>query len=288
MRKIIFSDVTARDGLQSLKKVLSLNDKIKLVNLISKVGFKEIEVGSLVNEEIIPSMKGSLDVYKKTMKPNKFKSILLAGNENSIDIINKEKIKYFSLFTSPSNTFNIKNINTDVNGSFIRFKKMLDKIEDKEFHYIKGYISCIGDCPYEGDISFEKIIKVVERFKELNIDEICIADTIAKLKSNKLDLILKEILKIYNQDKISLHLHVKDNDNLLWKENLDVAIKNNIYKFDTSISGIGGCPAVYSSEKSGNLDFLNAYLYFKDKGYHIDSELDISYLLEIDDILHSI
>ena len=109
-------------------------------------------------------MANSLEVYKNTLEPKEFKSFVLVGNNKSMSDINKHQIKYFSLFSSPSNTFNIKNINTDVDGSFERFKIMLELLENRNNHYIKGYISCIGECPYEGDVPIKDILLTIKKY----------------------------------------------------------------------------------------------------------------------------
>lgn len=271
MRKIIFSDVTARDGLQSLKKILTVEQRVKLIKQLSNCMFSEIEVGSLVNPKIIPAMKDSLEVYTKTLD-DKFKSYVLVGNEKNISDINFHKIKYFSLFTSPSNQFNINNINTDVEGSFERFKKMINKLDKRENHYIKGYISCVSECPFEGEISIDKVLDTIKKYKEIGVDEICLADTIGTLKPDKLNRILQNSEKIYDNNLISLHLHTENElTTNRWKENLNVAINNNVYKFDTSLLGIGGCPAVYSKNrcKTGNLNIIHAVSYFKEIGLNV-------------------
>ena len=273
MKKIIFSDVTARDGLQSISKILSVEQRVNLINQLSKLMFSEIEVGSLVNPKIIPTMKDSLEVYKMTRNLN-FKPYLLVGNDKNIKDINFFGIKYFSLFTSPSDKFNINNINTDVEGSFERFRKMIANLKNRENHYIKGYISCVGECPFEGEISNEKILNTIEKYKDIGVNEICLADTIGTLKPDKLNDILKNSKKIYDNSLLSLHLHTENElTTNKWKENLKVAINNDVCKFDTSLLGIGGCPAAYSKDrcKTGNLNIIHAVSYFKEIGLNIDS-----------------
>ena len=287
MKKIIFSDVTARDGLQSLSRILSEEQRISLIKQISKCMFKEIEVGSLVNPKVMPTMKNSIDVYKKTLNPNIYKSFLLAGNLKSIDVINKNKIKYFSIFTSPSEQFNKHNINSTVDESFERFKNMIDNLEDRKYHHIKGYISCIGECPYEGDVPISKTINVIEKFKILGVNEICLADTIGTLKPDKLNDLLKITSKIFDHNLLSLHFHTENEMfNNTWKENLDVGINNQVLKFDTSILGIGGCPAAYSKKnKTGNLNIIHAIKYLKSKNYDLEefnSDLVVNKIIEIE------
>lgn len=273
MKKIIFSDVTARDGLQSISKILSIDQRVNLINQLSKLMFGEIEVGSLVNPKIIPTMKDSLEVYKRTRSSN-FKPYLLVGNEKNIFDINFFDIKYFSLFTSPSDKFNINNINTNVVGSFERFRKMIGNLENRGNHYIKGYISCVSECPFEGEISNDKILDTIKKYKDIGVNEICLADTIGTLKPDKLNDILESSNKIYDNSLLSLHLHTENElTTNKWKENLKVAINNDVYKFDTSLLGIGGCPAAYSKDrcKTGNLNIIHAVSYFKEIGLDIGS-----------------
>jgi len=272
MQRIIFSDVTARDGLQSLKTIFDVSHRTKLIKQLSKCNFQEIEVGSLVNPKIIPTMANSLDVYHNTLNTEKFKSFVLVGNNKNIQEINENSIKYFSLFSSPSDEFNKRNINTDVDGSFKRFEKMLQLLEDRKNHHIKGYISCIGDCPYQGDIEVDKIIYTIQKYQELGVDEICIADTIGTLQPEKLNRILTETKKIYDHKLLSLHLHTENELTTdIWKRNLEVSLKHDIYKYDTSLLGIGGCPAAYSKEdkKTGNLNIIHASRFFQDLNFDI-------------------
>ena len=271
MNKLIrFSDVTARDGLQSLGKIISPTNKVNLIRNLSRLNFEEIEVGSLVNPKIIPTMANSLEVYNYTFNPNSYKSYLLVGNNEGIKIINENNIKYFSLFTSPSNTFNKKNINTDVEGSFKRFQDMISSLQNRDNHYIKGYISCIGDCPFEGDVPVDSIINTINIYKDIGVNEICIADTIGSLKPDKLNAILIETNKIYDMNLLSLHLHTnkKTLADDTTKNNLKVAVNNGITKFDTSLYGIGGCPAIYCKDdvKSGNLNIFDAVKFLTELG----------------------
>ena len=287
IKRIKISDVSARDGLQSLKNILSLVEKEKLINDLSKCKFDEIEAGSLVNYKIIPTMKNSLSLYVNAKKLRTNSTYyLLIGNNKGIDIVNKNKVKNISFFTSPSDTFNIKNINLNTEDSFNRIESMINKIEDRDSVNVKGYISCIGSCPFEGDVNIKNIIDSVDEFKKIGVDEICLADTIGDLKKEKLSLILGGISNKlgYNFDKLSLHLHV-DFDSDYWKENIKEALKYNISKYDTSILNLGGCPAIYkkcsSTKLNGNLNIIDACEFFINEGYIVD--VDMNKVKEVED-----
>ena len=284
MKSIIkFSDVTARDGLQVLSKALSFESKTKLINNLRKCNFDEIEIGSLVNYKIIPTMKYSLELFQQT-RLKESKDYLLVGSNKYIDQVNEFNIKNISLFTSASNTFNIKNINCDIDESFNRFSKMLNNLENRKSVNVKGYISCIGNCPYEGDVNIDKIIEVINKFKNVGVDELCIADTLGDMKSSKLENILTEVLNRskYSINKFSLHLHVNYNDDE-WSNNLKTALKYGIKKYDTTLLNLGGCPSAYNKEKfpSGNLNIIKAYELFNSLGYKMNVNIEEVKKIEI-------
>ena len=276
MKSIIkFSDVTARDGLQGLSKALKYESKIKLINGLRKCKFDEIEIGSLVNYKVIPTMENSLKLYNDTKKSGK-KDYLLVGSKKYINDINKNNIENISLFTSASNTFNIKNINCNIDDSFNRFSDMIGNLDNRNKTNIKGYISCIGNCPYEGNIDVKNIVKVINNFHNLGVDELCIADTLGNMKSTKLENILIEILNKsnYSINDISLHLHVNHQE-CEWKNNIKTALKYGITKYDTTLLNLGGCPSAYNKNNfpSGNLNIVHAYNLFHNLGYKMNLDI---------------
>jgi hypothetical protein len=152
---------------------------------------------------------------------------------------------------------------------------MIKMINRREETYIKGYLSCIGSCPFEGDIHVDDIVESVKIFKKIGVDEICLADTIGDLKKEKLESILEKITTKtdINANLLSIHLHTNFSDNY-WKENIRIALKYDIMKYDTSILNIGGCPAIYKKNKldklNENLNIISACNFFEDEGYFLN------------------
>jgi len=280
-KTINITDVTVRDGLQSYNKILNVHDRSKIVNYISELGISDIEVGSLVSDKIIPQMSNSIDVFKSCINknPNLNYHMLVANNSKINDIIDN-KIKYISFITSPSESFNQKNINCSVETSIKNINNMIDKINYES--YIKVYFSCIGGCPYEGEVPLYKIIYTLSQFNKPKINELCLSDTLGTLKYEYLDYLLKNM----DQDiinKLSIHLHQIYGSNE-WKKIIDLCLEYNIRSFDTSLLNLGGCPAAFSKEKkSGNLnlfdfvDYLDSinepHLIIKDKIKDIENKI---------------
>ena len=254
MIKVI--DVTVRDGLQSHKKILSVMDRVKIVNLISSLGINNLEVGSIVSDKIIPQMKDSINVYRNCMKVNRTLNYsMLASNFLGIKDMMANNVRNISFFTSPSNTFNKKNINLSTEDSLNRIRFLRGNIINKA--HTRGYISCITECPYEGIVPTHKILKCIDFLDKINIDDITLSDTLGTLKYKN----LKEILDNLDDrltKKLSIHLHQSDDS---WKEVINLCLRYGINTFDTSILNLGGCPAAFSEKKkSGNLnlyDFVN-------------------------------
>ena len=164
LSKVKIIDVTVRDGLQSYDKILSVNDRVEIIKKISSLNITDLEVGSIVSPKVIPQMKYSLEVFQNCKINNpKNNYHILVSNEKGMDDLLRYNVKNVCFFTSPSESFNRKNINCTVNESFGRIYNMKKKIKKSDV-YTKGYLSCITDCPYEGKLEDKKIIDSIYKF----------------------------------------------------------------------------------------------------------------------------
>ena len=264
-KKVFITDVTLRDGLQSFHKNISPQKRFEIGKKILNLGLKNIEVGSIVSDKIIPQMKDSMDVYQKMFEYNKNVNYhILISNMKGINLMMKNNVKNIAFFTSPSDSFNLKNINKTTDESLTAINLMMAEITNNA--YVKGYVSCINECPYEGKLELVKMLDTINKLYDMGMDEICISDTLGTLTEDKLDEILNNLdYEVLN--KLSIHLHQKKNDN--WKSVVDCCLYYDLVSFDTSLLNLGGCPAAYSSkEKSGNLSLLDLTTYLDDKGYY--------------------
>ena len=251
IKSVYITDVTLRDGLQSYPKIISPKNRVIIGKKIAELGITNIEVGSIVSNKVIPQMKHSIIVYKimKTFKPY-LNYYMSASNSSGMKVLMDNDVKDIAFFTSPSNKFNLKNINNTTKKSFINIKNMVNQVTNNA--YIKGYLSCINECPYEGPLKIDNILKSINDLYDIGMNEICLSDTLGTLNEKVLDEILYNLnFEVIN--KISIHLHQKQNNK--WKDVIDCCLDYNISSFDTSLLNLGGCPAAFSSnEKSGNLN----------------------------------
>tara|TARA_B100000424_G_C22940656_1_gene500528 strand:+ start:2023 stop:2931 length:909 start_codon:yes stop_codon:yes gene_type:complete len=248
-------DVTVRDGLQSHPKTINVENKLKIIKLLSNsIGLKHLEIGSFVSPKIIPQMANSEEVFKQAYDYNPdINYHMLVTNSRGIEKIKELNVKNVAFFTSPSNSFNLKNINCNVDESLIRICELKDKLPPDV--NTRLYLSCITECPFEGQILTYDIIRIIKMMDKLGFDDISLGDTLGTLKVNKLKFIFKCLNKDILKDKISIHLHQSDDS---WKDIIDLCLEYDVRKFDTSILKLGGCPAAYENKvKSGNLDLYD-------------------------------
>ena len=263
-------EVGPRDGLQNEKKVLSLNTRKELIERLSTTGIKNIEIGSFVNDKIIPSMQDSIKLSKSLQKPKNVNYSVLVPNEKRYleGVVGNKNIDEIVLFVSASDTFNKLNIHTTLDTAFKRFEDIalhakLDGLS------LRGSISCALGCPYEGHIKPSKVIDIIERYLSLGVDTIDIADTIGCGTRNKIINILEECLnnKIPNE-RLTGHFHdTKDSALTLVEE----CMKRGVTTFHTSIGGLGGCP--YNPTKAGNLSTEKLLYYCLNR--EIETNIDI-------------
>jgi hydroxymethylglutaryl-CoA lyase len=243
-------EVGPRDGLQNEKKILPLNIRKEFIERINKTGIKNIEIGSFVNDKMIPSMKDSIKLSKSLKKPLNVNYSVLVPNERKYleGVAGNTNINEVVLFVSASDTFNKLNIYTTLDEAFKRFENIaihakLDGLS------LRGSISCALGCPFEGNIKTSKIIDIMERYLSLGVNTIDIADTIGCGTRKKIINILDEcLMNKIPPERLTGHFHdTKDSGLTLVEE----CMKRGINTFHTSIGGLGVCP--YSPTKAGNL-----------------------------------
>lgn len=258
MRNIKLFDVSLRDGLQCLKKIYTLSEKKDLFHkILQKYSPDNIEIGSIVSPKKIPQMNNSLQLFKYSQKLNIKNVYMLTPNLKSTQIALDNNVKNFSLITSVSNDFQLKNINKTLLETKDELKDMVKLIKSKDTDKIKLYISCINECPIQGRINNKLIMDeldyYIENYKDV-IDEICLSDTCGTLFFCDIVAILDYINKYYGEsiiNKISLHLHKNNVDDNLTNI-INYAQLLGVHKFDVSCLESGGCSMTIDKNKLNN------------------------------------
>ncbi|MFI5390510.1 MAG: hydroxymethylglutaryl-CoA lyase [Bacteriovoracales bacterium] len=277
-KKIKIVEVGPRDGLQNEKKIVSTADKIIFVQKLIDSGLKTIEVGSFVAPHKIPQMDDSAEVLK-AVKGNKgitFPTLVpnLYGLERAI----KAGAKEISVFTATSETFNKKNINATIDESLIRIKEITKTAKKIK---VRGYISTVFGCPYEGKTSIKTLIKVMKNLFSQGIYEISLGDTIGIANPAQVKKVIKEISKNFDLKKIAMHFH--DTRGMALANALK-SLEMGITTFDSSAGGIGGCP--YAKGATGNVSTEDMVNMFESMG--IKTGVDLNKLVEASDFISKV
>lgn len=280
-----------RDGLQSLDKICSLENKKFFIDCLIKCNIKNIEFGSTTNPKLLPQMKESYELWEYLNEKNLNNNlIMLITNNTNLKKSIDYNISSFSLLCSLSDVFGMKNL---LKNSLDSFNHVLEQISyiynncSSKNIKIRIYLSCtFGTIDEEFNESYMDILqiylsKLVDEIRKYNIHfddfDIVLCDTYGVITNTLLIKILELTSSINNINKyISLHLHTNNNFNDL----IDIALKYNINKFDSSILNIGGCP-FSGKENFNNINTVNLIKYLESKNYR--TNIDINLLEKIEE-----
>lgn len=257
-------EVGPRDGLQNEPKLVPASVKIELINRLSKTGLKTIEATSFVSAKWVPQMGDNAEVLQgidkiegisyPVLTPNLkgFEAALAAGAKEvgkqklmRVKIRNLMKI-IAAVFGAASDSFTKKNVNCSIAESLDRFKSVLDAAKASNIK-VRGYVSTVVGCPYEGKIKPAAVANVSEKLLEMGCYEISLGDTIGVGTPKMFRDMLSEVLKVASPDKFAVHCHDTYGQAL---SNILTSLEFDIAVVDASVSGLGGCP--YARGASGN------------------------------------
>ena len=259
-------EVGPRDGLQNESKCLPVSTKVELIRRLTNAGVINIEAGSFVNYTKVPQMQGTNEVIRSCKNFGNNLSVLIPHKSQVKNI--DEGVNELVFFVSASNTFNQKNINTDIEGAFKRFIDIKKELEEqkKTALTIRGSISCCWGCPYEGKVEEQAIKDVIRRYEDLGVDMIDICDTIGNATSSTTELLLS---KINSYVPFSVHLHDTNGKAI---ESALMSVKMGIKTLQSSIAGLGGCP--FSTKRVGNVDSVKLVRMLHSEGYDTGINVD--------------
>ncbi|WP_373895748.1 hydroxymethylglutaryl-CoA lyase [Virgibacillus sp. CBA3643] len=240
-------EVAPRDGLQNEKDWISTDDKVAWINMLSESGVKEIEYSSFVHPKWIPNLSDAREVGKRIMKrPDVFYSALVP-NKKGLEHALEGGIDGASVFMSASETHNKKNINKTIAETLPVLRDVIHEAK-QEGKRVTGYVSTVFDCPFEGKITPEEVIRVCDQLFEDGADDISLGDTIGSAVPSQVDQLLEAVLSRYPKEKIIMHFH---DTRGMAIANIMRSLEYGITRFDSSVGGLGGCP--YAPGAAGNV-----------------------------------
>lgn len=240
-------EVGPRDGLQNESVFVDTHHKIELINLLSLSGLEYIEVTSFVSAKSIPQLADNEQVFKAINKSPAIHYSALVPNERGMIAAIETGVRDIAVFTAASELFNQRNINCSIDESLDRFKPVIAMAKTEGIK-VRGYISCVLGCPYQGEIQPSQVIKVMQQLLDMGIDEVSLGDTIGVGTPQQTNLLLDKVLKILPINQLAMHFHDTYGQALA---NIYTSLQYGVHRFDSSVAGLGGCP--YARGASGNV-----------------------------------
>lgn len=270
-QRVTLVEVGPRDGLQNESNTIDLSIKIQLISDLADAGLKVIEAGSFVNPKWVPQMADSDAVIAGLQKKAGVRYAALTPNLKGFERALAAGADEVSIFAAASEAFSQKNINCSVNESLERFVPVISAARDAGLP-VRGYVSCVLGCPYEGEVAREKVREVSTALLDMGCYEVALGDTIGTGTAGSMSRLLDCILADIPASQIAVHCHDTYGQALA---NILVALQHGISTIDSSVSGLGGCP--YASGASGNV--ATEDVVYMLHGMGIDSGVDLKKLV---------
>ena len=265
-------EVGPRDGLQNEQGLVSLTAKVALVEQLADAGCTVIETGSFVSPKWVPQMADSAAVFKKIKRQNHVRYTALTPNLRGLEAAIKSKVDEVAIFGAASEAFSQKNINCSIAESLARFLPVIELAQKHQLP-VRGYVSCVLGCPYEGDVSPQKVAEVSQQLMNMGCYEISLGDTIGSGTPVKTQLMLDAVLDFIPKNKLAVHFHDTYGQALA---NILIALQQGISVVDSAVSGLGGCP--YAKGASGNV--ATEDLVYMLNGMNIETGINLERLIQ--------
>jgi hydroxymethylglutaryl-CoA lyase len=243
-------EVGPRDGLQNEKTIISLEDKLKFISMLSDAGHTDIEVTSFVKPASIPQMQDASELFPKVKELLKNKNISLPCLVPNLQGYEKAKalgVDEIAIFVATSEAFSKKNINASIDEAFERLNEFVPQAL-RDGKKVRGYLSTAFGCPYEGVIPLAKTIELTKRLLKLGVYEVSLGDTTGVAHPRQVKELLADLKRDVPFEKLALHFHDTRGMALT---NIYVGVEAGIRTLDSSSGGIGGCP--YAKGATGNV-----------------------------------
>lgn len=240
-------EVGPRDGLQNESQYIAASDKIHFINLLSQSGLAAIEVTSFVSEKKIPQLADCHEVFAGIEKYNNVNYTALVPNMQGYEAARAHQVHEVAVFTAASEAFCQRNINCTIAESLQRFIPILEHATNEDVR-VRAYISCVLGCPYEDDVSFTTIADIAAQLLDMGCYEVCLGDTTGQGTPLKVQTMIQRVCQHIPREKIALHFHDTYGQAIA---NIFASLQEGISTFDSSVSGLGGCP--YAKGATGNV-----------------------------------
>ena len=270
-------EVGARDGLQNEKLILSTDIKTTFIDKLSTTGLKVIEATSFVSPKWVPQMADGSNVYKRIQKHSSISYPVLIPNLHGMRTALDVGVKEIAVFGAASEGFSQKNTNCSIEESLKRIKEVVRVALEHNIR-VRGYVSCVIKCPYDGDIEPKRVAELSKILYNMGCYEISLGDTIGAGTPVTMRRMLNEVMKTVPVQKIAVHCHDTYGQALV---NILTSMQLGVSVVDASVAGLGGCP--YAEGASGNVATEDVVYMLNNMG--IQTGVDLMKLLDVSEYI---
>jgi hydroxymethylglutaryl-CoA lyase len=283
--KVRIVEVGPRDGLQNENEIVSTAIKLELIERLARAGVRDIEAASFVSPKWVPQMADHTEIMAGLLKDKRYSDInysVLTPNMKGFEAALVAGAKEVAVFAAASEGFSQKNINCSIVESIERFKPIFEHAKQNGVR-VRGYVSCVIACPYDGPVDPEKVGEVASSLVELGAYEVSLGDTIGTGTPASVLHMLETVSRVVPVDQLAGHFH---NTYGMAVANVYASYQFGLRTFDSSVAGLGGCP--YAKGATGNVATEDLVYLFD--GLGVRTDVDLNALVEcaawISNLLH--
>ena len=265
-------EVGPRDGLQNEAQIVPLAVKVELINRLSATGLKVIEAGSFVSPKWVPQMADTAEVLSRIHRRPGVRYPVLVPNMKGLEAALVAGADEIAVFGAASETFSRRNINCSIDESLERFRPVVAEARSRAVR-VRGYISCVVDCPYEGPIAPAAVARVAKALYVMGCQELSLGDTIGTGTPRRIQAMVEMVAADIPIGILAVHCHDTYGQALA---NILAALQTGVAIVDSAVAGLGGCP--YAAGASGNV--ASEDVLYMLNGLEIETGVDLKSLVE--------
>ena len=265
-------EVGPRDGLQNESVTVPAEIKVQLVEKLADAGLSVIESGAFVSPKWVPQMATSAEVFKQIDKRVGISYPMLVPNLKGLELAHAAGVQEIALFAAATETFSQKNTNCSIAESIDRFYAVIDQAQALGMK-IRGYISCVLGCPYEGEVSSDTVLMLAQKLFDKGCYEVSLGDTIGVGTAGQASDLVEKLGRQVPVQHLAAHFHDTYGQALA---NIHAVMQCGIAVIDSSVAGLGGCP--YAKGATGNV--ATEDVVYMLQGMGIETGVDMDKLLE--------
>ncbi len=261
-RTVSINEVGPRDGLQNQQEILAIEEKLRLIESLQAANIPSIEIGAFVSPKAVPAMAGTDQIVAQLAKSDSQYSVLIP-NMRGFELAYASGARAMNLVVATSNTMNEKNIRMDTSQAMAVSLEVIERAKQQsESVTIQVYIATAWACPFEGNVSPNKVSELTNYFLSAGASKVVLADTIGAANPEQTQSLTRLLVEEYGSDQLSCHFH---DTRAMGLANVYAALTTGIRQFDASIAGLGGCP--FSPGASGNVATEDVVMMLQQMGY---------------------